>query len=164
MRRVEQAWLGWNNSLRASRGLRAYTINDQLNATAQEWSEFSRDRGYITHGRPGDGCTGTMNFSCYNYSAVDSWFASRGVNPTVVSRTKHTENIGYGSFRCTSGDCTDAAIAAIRKTYDFFYSERSYNGVHYRSMVNANFTQIGVGFTYKDGTYYATIHYATPLR
>lgn len=163
MRRVEQAWLEWNNGLRADLGLSPYTTNDLLNSTAQDWSEFSRNRGFITHGRPGDGCVGEKNYSCYNFWAIDQWFKDRWVDPKVISRSKHTENIGLWRFSCNSDDCTDAAIAAIKKTFDFFHSEKSYNGVHYRSMINPNFTKIGVGFAYQNGTYYATIHYATDL-
>lgn len=62
MTRVQEAWLGWNNTLRSELGLHPYTIHPSLNATAQEWSEFSRDRGYIIHGRPGDGCVGEKNW------------------------------------------------------------------------------------------------------
>ena len=93
MSRVASAWLEWNNSLRSSLGLTPYTINSALNATAQEWSEFSRDRGYIMHGRPGDGCVGKYNFTCYNFGAIDSWFAQRGVDPISINRSKHTENL-----------------------------------------------------------------------
>lgn len=163
MNRLGQAWLSWNNALREELGLAPYTIHESLNFTAQDWSNFSRDRGYITHGRPGDNCMGEKNYTCYNFPAIDKWFQDRGVNPKVISRSKHTENIGLGRFQCSQADCTDEAIAAIKKTYDFFYAEKRYNGVHYRSMVNPNFSKIGIGFSYKNGTYYATIHYATDL-
>lgn len=142
MNRVEQAWLGWVNGARAEKGLDPYITNDNLSDTAQEWAEFSRDRGYTTHGRPGDGCTGATNYGCYNYAAIDEWFKDRGVYATNVNRSTHTENVGYGSFQCKDADCTDEAIAAIKKTYNFFYNEKSYNGVHYRTMVNPNFTQL----------------------
>lgn len=164
MRKVEQAWQGWVNELRASEGLAPYAINEKLNLTAQEWSEFSRDRGYTTHGRPGDGCVGATNYGCYNFSAIDDWFKARGVDATVVNRAKHTENVGFGTFRCTSGDCTNAAIQAIRSTYNFFYSEKSYNGAHYRSMVQPNFTNMGLGLAFDGSKYYLTIHYATDLK
>lgn len=163
MRTVENAWLSWNNGLRSELGLAPYSIHDALNATAQEWSEFSKNRGYITHGRPGDGCVGAKNYSCYNFKVIDQWFQDRGVNPKVIARSKHTENVGIGAFRCQSGDCTQAAINAIKKTYNFFHSEKSYNGVHYRSMVSPHFRHIGVGLDHHNGTYYLTVHYATEL-
>ncbi len=91
--RVEAAWLGWVNSIRIEQGLTPYVSNSLLGATAQEWSEFSRDRGYTTHGRPGDGCVGEKNYACYNFAAIDKWFMDRGVNATVINRSKHTENV-----------------------------------------------------------------------
>lgn len=160
IRRLESAWLEWNNSLRTSLTLPAYDARDELSATAQEWSEFSKDRGYITHARPWDGCTGTTNYVCYNFRAVDAWFTERGINPEVINRSKHTENIGLGKFKCSQTDCTDEAIKAMRKTYDFFLSEKSYNWVHYRSLTNPNFKHIGIGFAYSWDTYYLTVHYA----
>lgn len=166
MNRVEAAWLEWVNSVRAEQGLAPYTSHPLLSKTAQEWSDFSRDRGYTTHARPGDGCTGKTNYTCYNFKAIDEWFMNRGVNATVINRSKHTENVGFGRFSCSASasDCTDAAIRSIRKTFDFFYSEKKYNGSHYRSMVNPNFVNMGLGLAVKNGTYYVTIHYATPLK
>lgn len=54
MNRVRNAWLGWNNGLRSSMGLHPFQLRNELNKTALEWSNFSKNRGYITHGRPGD--------------------------------------------------------------------------------------------------------------
>ncbi|MDO4874105.1 MAG: CAP domain-containing protein [Candidatus Gracilibacteria bacterium] len=164
MARVEQAWLGWVNGLRSEKGLAPYSTHHMLGKTAQEWAEFSRDRGYTTHGRPGDGCIGATNYGCYNFGAIDKWFTERGVNAIVLNRSKHTENLGFGAFRCSHGDCTQAAIDSIRKTYNFFLSEKAYNGVHYRTMVNPNFQKMGLGFAEKNGTYYLAIHYATDLK
>ena len=145
--RVRNAWISWNNSLRSELGLPLYTLDARLNSTATEWSEYSKTRGYIIHGRPGDGCIGVGNYSCYNYTAIDTWFKARGIDPVVIDRAKHTENIGTRGYSCRDSDCTDEIIVAIRKTYDFFLSEKSYNGVHYKSLVNPVFTKIGVGIS-----------------
>ncbi len=160
--RVQNTWLSWNNSLRKKKWLHPYTLRNELNKTALEWSKFSKQRGYIIHGRPWDGCVGKYNYGCYNFPVIDKWFKKRGINPKIVARSKHTENIGWGYYKCNSSDCTDALIKSIRKTYDFFYRERSYNGVHYRSLVHNHFKSIGLGVTV-DPTkkrYYLTVHYA----
>lgn len=164
MARVELAWLSWVNMARAEKGLSPYTIHSGLSATAQEWAEFSANRGYTTHGRPGDGCTGATNYVCYNYTAIDQWFKDRGVNATNVNRSTHTENVGFGGFKCSDSDCTDEAIDAIKSTYNFFYKEKTYNGVHYRTMVNPNFKHVGLGVSVKNGKYYPAAHYSTPLK
>lgn len=164
MARVELAWLAWVNMARAEKGLSPYSTHSALSATAQEWAEFSANRGYTTHGRPGDGCEGSTNYVCYNYSVIDQWFKDRGVNATNINRSTHTENVGFGGFKCSDSDCTDEAIAAIKSTYNFFYKEKTYNGVHYRTMVNPNFTHLGLGVSIKNGKYYLAAHYSTPLK
>lgn len=160
---VINTWLSWTNTVRLEQWLSPYSIDTRLNGTAQEWSEYSKIRGYIIHGRPGDGCVGIGNYTCYNFSAIDTWFKERGIDPIVISRAKHTENIGTRWYSCSSSDCTNEMITAVRKTFDYFLSEKSYNGVHYKSLVNPVFTKIGVGVTVDDSKwiYYLTVHYIT---
>ncbi|MDD2693311.1 MAG: CAP domain-containing protein [Candidatus Gracilibacteria bacterium] len=161
--RVRNTWLTWTNKVRSEQGLAPYTIDTRLNSTATEWSEYSKTRGYIIHGRPGDGCVGVGNYTCYNFSAIDTWFKARGIDPVIIGRAKHTENIGTRGYSCSSSDCTDKLIAAVEKTFDYFLSEKSYNGVHYKSLVNPVFTKIGVGVAVDEskGVYYLTVHYIT---
>lgn len=164
MNAVRNTWLSWTNSARSDLWLVSYTLDERLNVTATEWSWFSRDRGYIIHGRPGDGCVWAGNYSCYNFTAIDTWFKARGIDPVVINRSKHTENIGYGRYSCSSSDCTSALISSIRSTFDFFMSEKgkSYD-VHYRSIIQPNFSKIGVGVVIDESksTYYLTVHYIT---
>ena len=161
--KVRQTWLEWTNGVRWDLGLANYTIDNRLNITATEWSDFSKKQGYIIHGRPWDGCVWEGNYGCYNFQAIDTWFKARWVDPVVKNRVKHTENIGYGSYRCSSGDCTDEMLAAIRTTFDFYLREKSYNWVHYKSLTSPYLSKIWVGISV-DTTkwvYYLTIHYIT---
>ncbi len=50
-------------------------------------------------------------------------FSKRGIDTPTF-----TESIGYGSFRCNKEDCTDALIAASKKTFNFFMSEAGRKG------------------------------------
>lgn len=161
--RVRDTWITWTNKVRSEQWLAPYTIDTRLNGTATEWSEYSKTRGYIIHGRPGDGCEWVGNYTCYNFSAIDTWFKARGINPIVIDRAKHTENIGTRGYSCSNSDCTDKLIAAVEKTFDYFLSEKSYNGVHYKSLVNPVFTKIGVGVAVDESkwVYYLTVHYIT---
>lgn len=163
MNQVINTWLSWTNSVRLEQWLSPYTIDTRLNGTAQEWSEYSKNRGYIIHGRPGDGCYTIGNYSCYNFSAIDTWFKARGIDPIVINHTKHTENIGTRGYSCHSSNCTDEMIIAVRKTFDFFLSEKSYNGVHYKSLVNPLFTKIWAWVSVDESkwVYYLTVHYIT---
>jgi hypothetical protein len=163
MDQVRNAWLSWTNTVRKDLSLPLYSIENRLNETALEWSQFSKQRWYIIHGRPGDWCEWVGNYTCYNFSAIDTWFKARGINPTVINRTKHTENIGTRWYRCSQNDCTDEMIQAIRLTFDYFLSEKSYNGVHYRSLVSPYLSKIGIGITTDEAkwVYYLTVHYIT---
>ena len=158
MSRVRSAWVGWYNSVRQSEWLASYIYDIRLDSTAYDWNQvFASGKGLNHHRRsPWD--------SYYNFAVIDQWFMTRGINPKIVSRAKHTENVGYGSYSCNSGDCTDSLIRSIRSTFDFFMSEkgRSYDA-HYRSIVQPNFSKIGLSVIVVPGEqrYYLTVHYIT---
>lgn len=156
--RVYDAWFSWYNSYRSSLGLWIYSHDPRLDKTAHDWNmQFANSQGKNHHTRnPGDGY--------YNFSVIDQWFKNRGVNPKIIHRSKFTENVWYGSYHCTKNDCTDALIASIRTTFDFYMSEKgkSYDA-HYRSIVNPDFTKMGLDILIvpTEKRYYITIHYIT---
>ncbi len=139
-------------------GLRPYVINEYLNATASNWSTFSVLRGTIDHRR-------SPKAAYYDYGAIEKWFAGKGLEFANVGGKTFTENIGWGPFRCPESDCTGPLIDATRSTFDFFLSEKGSNGAHYRSLVNPQFTQIGIGVALSptQGRYYLTVHYGTEV-
>ncbi len=103
----------------------------------------------------------------YDYKSIEQWFASRGLTFPNVNRTTFTENIGWGMYRCTTEDCSSAMVRAIRSTYRSYLAERTKaSKPHYNSMVNPNFTQMGLGIAVNGelGRYYLTLHYATGVR
>ncbi|MFA6039102.1 MAG: CAP domain-containing protein [Candidatus Peribacteraceae bacterium] len=159
MRRVENAWLGWNNRLRRRLDLAPYTLNDALHRTALEWSVLSSEKGSMDHKR-------TPDAPYYDYKAIEQWFADRGVTFANVNRTTFTENIGWGTYRCTTDDCTSSMIRSIRSTFRFYLAERNKaSKPHYNSIVNPYFTQIGLGIIVnpEEGRYYLTVHYGTTV-
>ena len=158
MARIRSTWLGWYNDTRWSLGIGSYSYDTHLDSTAHDWNiKFSEWRGINHHTRnPGDGY--------YNFAIIDQWFIARGVNPKIVNRAKHTENVGYGYYSCSSSDCTDAMIRSFRSTFDFFMSEKgkAYDA-HYRSIVQPNFSRIGLDIIVvpTEKRYYMTVHYIT---
>ncbi len=157
--KVKSAWLGWNNAARAEAGLHAYTYNDQLAYTAILWSNKAKGRGYIDHKRNGQ-------TAYYDYDMIKDWFQYWGLTFQNVNRVTFTENIGWGTYSCTQGDCTQKMIDAIRHTFDFFMAEKgkSYRP-HYNSLMNQYFKEIGMGIAV-DTTkkkIYLTIHYGTSI-
>lgn len=158
MERVRSVWALWYNDTRSALGLGAYSYDNRLNSTAYGWNiEFAKWKALNHHTRnPWDGY--------YNFAVIDQWFIARGVNPIVISRAKHTENVGYGRYSCSSLDCTDTLIRSIRTTFEFFMSEKgkSYDA-HYRSIVQPNFTKMGLSIIVvpDEQRYYLTVHYIT---
>ncbi|MBP9779793.1 CAP domain-containing protein [Candidatus Gracilibacteria bacterium] len=161
MNRVRSTWLSYYNATRSSLGLSPYSYDSRLDATAHSWNiEFAKGRGQNHHRRsPGD--------SYYSYNTITDWFRLRGVEGKVVGGATTTENVGYGTYSCNSSDCTDELINSIRGTYDFFISEKgkAYDA-HYRSVVQPNFTKIGLDIIVVPGErrYYLTVHYITEFK
>lgn len=158
MQEVQRVWLGWINDARAQEGLPPYALSRQLERTAWTWSAQARDQGSLTHKR-------IPQAAYYDYKMIGDWFSGLGLDFANVKGTTYTENIGWGYFTCAQSDCTGAMIKAIRSTFDFFMSEKGKSyAPHYNSIVNTNFTQIGMGLAVDaNGKYYLTTHYGTKI-
>ncbi|GAB0174596.1 MAG: hypothetical protein HHAS10_04750 [Candidatus Altimarinota bacterium] len=158
MSTVRATWLGWYNEYRSSLKLGSYTYDSRLDSTAHDWNiVFSTGKGENHHRR-------NSSDSYYDFSIIDSWFKNRGIDPKVINRSKHTENVGYGYYNCSDSDCTNELIASIRTTWDFFMSEKgkSYDA-HYRSIINPYFTKVGMDIIVvpSEKRYYLTMHFIT---
>jgi len=157
--RVERVWLSWNNRLRRRLKLTPYAPHAALTATATEWSLQAKQNGTIDHKRSPDA-------AYYDYTMIEQWFADRGLTFANVNRTTFTENIGWGTYTCTTDDCTRSLIRAVRKTFNFYMAERlKPSQPHWKSLVNPEFRQIGLGIAVDEaaGRYYLTVHYATEI-
>jgi Cysteine-rich secretory protein family len=156
--RVRTTWLSWYNTTRKSLGRSEYSYDARLDKTASDWNKIFAEGRWLNHHTrtPGDGY--------YNFPKIDAWFLARWINPKVINRSKHTENVGYGYYTCNQGDCTDELIESIRSTYMFYMSEKgkSYDA-HYQSIINPYFTKIGMDIIVvpNEKRYYLTVHYIT---
>ncbi|MDP3975317.1 MAG: S-layer homology domain-containing protein [bacterium] len=155
--RVRQTWLDWLNGARADQSLAPYSYDDRLHQTALTWSQLSAEKGEMSHQRnPGD--------SYYDYSKIEQWFKDQGLTFKNVNRVTFTENIGWGTYRCSESDCTDKLIEAIRITFDFYMAEKNKEyKPHYNSIMNQYFQLIGLGIVARNGKYFLTVHYATEI-
>jgi hypothetical protein len=158
MSRVRSTWLGWYNDTRWSLGIGSYSYDTRLDSTAYDWNQIFMSGKWLNHHRR------NIWDSYYSFATIDRWFITRGINPIVISRAKHTENVGYGYYSCSLSDCTDAMIRSIRTTFDFFMSEKgkAYDA-HYRSIIQPNFSKIGLSIIVvpNERRYYLTVHYIT---
>lgn len=158
MIKVRATWMSWYNEYRTSLGLGSYGYDTRLDSTSHDWNiEFTRGKWENHHRRnPWD--------SYYDFPVIDAWFSSRGIDPKVINRSKHTENVWYWYYNCNRQDCTDDLIASIRTTWNFFLSEKgkSYDA-HYRTIINPYFTKIGMDIITVPGEkrYYLTSHFIT---
>jgi hypothetical protein len=161
MIRIRETVLSWYNAVRTPAGLPTCTANRQLDRTASAWSRAMLAAGKATHQR-------TPTSSYYDYGEITNWFAEQGVEVKNVHSVTHSENIGSPYYTCTGSDCTDAALAAIRTTFDSYLGEGPGSGFahsHYNSVFNNYFREIGFGVTVDESRkkLFLTIHYATEI-
>lgn len=155
---VRWTWINWYNEYRSSLKLWNYSYDGRLDTTSHDWNIRFADGKWQNHHR-----RNTWD-SYYDFPVIDNWFLGKGIDPKVINRSKHTENVGYGYYHCTDSDCTSELIASIRTTWNFFMSEKgkSYDA-HYRSIINPYFTKVGMDIIIVPGEkrYYLTMHFIT---
>ncbi|QFR39096.1 SH3 domain-containing protein [Candidatus Gracilibacteria bacterium 28_42_T64] len=163
--KVRSEWLKWQNTERKNIGVELYSYDSKLDKTAQEWSEFATQRGYISHKRD-------VGDSFYNYTKIEGWMKDRGVVCKNVNGTTYSESTGAFWFNCSTNDCTDGAVSAAKKTFDYYMSEKGLSNsqnAHYRGITNKDFRKIGLGLDIQSQggnnyVLYMTTHYCTELQ
>lgn len=158
---VKNNWLDWNNEVRSDLWLNNYWFSSSLENSALIWSQQAKESWDITHQR-------STSSSYYDYNEITSWFADNGVVCKNISGITHTENIWWGNYSCSDGECTDELSTATQRTFDYYMSEKTENGAHYRSLTQEHFTEIWLWITIDEISdnyykYYLTIHYCSEL-
>ncbi len=161
IKKVREAWLSWQNEERKSLGKTAYNYDENLNKTADEWSNISKERGYIDHKR-------NSWDAYYDYNKISSWLKERGVVCKKISKMTYSESIGWGTFSCDDEECSDETIEAIKWTFIFYMSEKWRSSApHYNAMINSKFEYIWLWLSIQKNwnkyKYFATTHYCTTL-
>jgi len=151
--RVGQTRLSWHNTERNNLWLNNYKLNDKLNFTALTWAEnlARNNKTSYTHTRnAGDWY--------YNYDKILSRFGDLWVT-FGYGATAFTENVAYQYYNCNKTDCTDDMIAALKKWFNFFMSERSWKWPHYKAVTHPYFTDMGFGVGVSGKKYWVVTHY-----
>jgi len=132
---VEKTWLDLHNTERQEIGQPAYTINTDLNNTAQNRASYLAKIWYSTHKR-------TSTDWYYSYDSIkgrfwDLWITFPKEQNWVAS---FSENIAYQYLSCNKTDCTAEVIASLKKCFAFFMSEKykSYKP-HYKAVSSSYF-------------------------
>lgn len=133
MDEVRSQWLAWHNEARAARGVAALKLNTGLDYSSSLWAKSNEAGGELTHSRP-------------NGQSLTDWFAEVGIEFKKLTGMVYGENLGLRTYRCSSSDCTDEALAAARTIFDSFMAEEgtSYTG-HYDNIVEPDFVELGLG-------------------
>lgn len=160
--KVEQYRLRRVNDLRIERWLTPMTTDYRLRETARDRSLSIRAKREADHKRSPDA-------PYYDYPVITQRFAERGIVFENINRATSTENIWRARHTCSDVtndvDCTDEVIADIRRIFNYFAAEESYNGVHRRTMIQPNFHVVWVSFAIDaaDDKVYAVMHYGTKV-
>ncbi|EKE30165.1 MAG: hypothetical protein ACD_2C00033G0006 [uncultured bacterium (gcode 4)] len=156
---INHEWLGWTNEIREKAWAKKLTMDEKLNSTALSWSEYSKQRWFIDHKRPGQK-------AYYDYKKIWSWFSSKWVAFKKVKWSTFSESIWWNTYRCSKEDCTQDISKAIHKTFDMYMREKwkKYKP-HYNSIVNPQFWKawIWIALDESKRKYYITIHYWTEV-
>lgn len=101
----------------------------------------------------------------YDYNGIQQRFENIGIIFTNVDGWTFSENIAYNTVKCTTQTCDEELVTATEKSWTFFYDrEKSYNGPHYRAIIQENFQYIGVGIAVNNWRYHIVIHYGTDIK
>ncbi len=161
--KVRSSWIWFYNEIRKNKWSEAYSYENKLNDTAEEWSDTSLARWIMSHKRDsGD--------SYYNYNKINSWFSDRQVTCENINRITHSENTGRWYYKCNdSNDCTDKLTKWIKEVFDMYMAERGKaNQVHYESIIKKEFSKIWMWIAIKKSginsfEFYITTHFCTEI-
>jgi len=157
LEQVRQTWTRRHNEARAKKWLPAYKYHNALEHTAFVRAKYLASINASTHKRlPSD--------NYYNYTSIKNRFASFGIYFDESRWTAFSENIAYQYYSCNKSDCTQDLINAIKKWFDFFMSEASYNGAHYRAIMHPYFTEMGLWIGFVGKRYYIVTHYGHKIQ
>lgn len=153
---IEKSWLERHNTERNSLDLASYIISPELNNTAQNRANHLASLNYASHKR-------LSTDEYYNYESIKSRFSDLWVTfPKEKNGVANfSENLAYQYLSCKKDDdCTNEVIAALKKCFDFFMSEKSYKWPHYRAVVSPYFAQMGYGIAKVGTKIFIVTHYS----
>ena len=149
--KVQETWLEWHNAERDKLWLGKYKINESLNFSALTWAQKLAKQNYSTHKR-------LSTDWYYNYTSILNRFGDLWIS-FDYTKTAFTENIAYQYYSCNKSDCTQEMINALKKWYNFFLGEKSWNGAHYKAIAHPYFDEIWVGVALVGKRYWVVSHY-----
>lgn len=148
---VQNTWLSWHNEERAKLWLKAYKLNESLNFSSLVWAQHLAELNHSTHARK-------TSDGYYNYDSILDWFNGLWIS-FDYKLTAFTENISYNYYSCNKSDCTQDMINALKKGFNFFMKEKSWNWAHYKAIAHPVFDEIWVWVALIGKRYWVVSHY-----
>lgn len=160
MEKVRSAWLQRHNQERHDLWLEPLAYHFALESTATTWANYLGTIRAATHKR-------TSSDGYYSYSSIKQRLLNQWIifaHQEQYGQSLFTENLWWNVYSCKKTDCTEDFIAAVKKSRDFFMSEkwRSYKP-HYNAIVG-DYTNIGLGIAISGTRYYLVSHYTQDLQ
>lgn len=157
--KVREAILSRHNEERDNVWVNPYAYNLDLEWSATTWATKLADSGKTSNLH----LRNSWDWY-YNYDSMLNWFYSLWIKfpASVKWAASFSESVWYGSYKCSSSDCTQTLIDAIKKTWTWLImKEKSSNGSHYRAATMKHFTQMwaGIAIDKDNNRYYLVIHY-----
>ncbi len=152
---VRQARYNRHTTVRAKKGLPAYSRDPELEATAYHRATTLASRNLIDHSSH----KRNLKDRYYDYSKIKQWFADQWVSFDEDHGTAFAENVAYQYYSCNKADCTQEMITAIKKWRDFFMWEASYNWPHYRWIMSTNYNKMWMWIALVGKRYRIVTHY-----
>jgi len=158
--KVQETWLEWHNAERRNLWLDEFKTSESLNFSSLEWAQhvakLNNTTDRINHKR-------LPNDPYYSYYSILNWFNWLWID-FDYNGTAFSENIAYQYYSCTKSDCTNEMISAIKKWFDFWMSEKSYNGAHYRAISHPYFEEIWFWVALIGKRYWVVSHYGVNVK
>ncbi len=138
--KIRTYWLEKHNTERVTKKLDGYTYDLQLEETATTRAQYLAKLNYSTHKR-------SSSDWYYNYNTIKNRFWEQWITfwKEINWNPNFSENIWRRIMSCKKSDCTDETIGSLNKVFDFFLSEKSRNGSHYKAVMSPQFKKMGVG-------------------
>lgn len=160
MEQVRSAWLQRHNQERYNLWLEPLAYHFALESTATTWANYLGSIRTAIHRR-------TSSDGYYSYSSIKQRFLNQWIifaHQEQNGQSLFTENLWWNMYSCKKTDCTEDFIAAIKKSRDFFMSEKwkSYSP-HYNAIVG-NYTSLWLGVAISGTRYYLVSHYTQDLQ
>ena len=157
--KVRETILSRHNEERNNVWVNPYAYSLDLEWSATTWANKLADSGKISNLHQRNAWEAN-----YNYNSMLNRFSSLWIDipGSIKWASSFSESIWYGTYKCSSSDCTQALIDAIKKTWTWLImKEKNSKGSHYIAAVMKHFTQMGawIAIDRSNNRYYLVIHY-----